>query len=405
MAGVAIMALGGRGKQKLTGEGGISGTLSADGPADVDQYAAWKQKGGWFHSDRSGRNMSAVSADTQQMLDQATAGITQSTQAYAASIGLSADAVKGYTQAIDISLGGLSPEKQQEAITQVLTSFADGMADVFGGVAALAKTGEGTSTTLARLANSLALVNGSMDALQNRLFSVSLAGADASSRLIDLMGGAENFTATTAGYFANFYTDAEQRANTVKNITSALNAAGGMFSESQIGSTSRDQFRAIVSSIDATSAASQPLYAALLGVSDAFAQITQSSADMAGAALAAAQKQSDALDKVSQSAKAASDALGTDGFSNVIDFQRARALIANPQLDAPVVYTPSGIKISRNQVEAKGGDVAALVAEIAALRMELKAAQVAQISAAKTTENIFVKWENDGLPAVRVVAA
>jgi phage-related minor tail protein len=109
------------------------------------------------------------------------------------------------------------------------------------------------------------------------------------------------------------------------------------------------------------------------------------------------------LNTAAEKATAALANLSTTGFSNVIDFKRTGALLRNPRDESPVVYTPSGLKINQNQVEAKGADMSALLAEIAAMRVELKAAQVAQISAAKATENVIVKWENDGMPSVRVV--
>ncbi|MEP6587510.1 MAG: phage tail length tape measure family protein [Polaromonas sp.] len=270
MAGVAVAAIfGGRGEKEITGSG-LTGTLSAGGPASVSQYSDWKQDGGWFHSDRSGRNLSGIGGELQKMLDQTTAGITQSTKAFAGSIGLAAGAVDGYKQAIEISLKDLSPEKQQEAVTQALGGFADGMASLYTELAGFAKEGEGASATLARLSGSLTLVNGWMTVLSQKLLDVSAAGADAASQLADQFGGADKLSAAAQTYFDLYYSEAEKAAESTRQVSQALAGVGVAMPETKAA------FRELAAGLDLGTEAGRKAYAVMLAVAPVFATAADS---------------------------------------------------------------------------------------------------------------------------------
>lgn len=72
------------------------------------------------------------------------------------------------------------------------------------------KAGESSVQVLERLATSLSTVNASMDLLGLKLFNISLEGGAAASRLVEMMGGLENFTQASSFYYDNFYTDQEK---------------------------------------------------------------------------------------------------------------------------------------------------------------------------------------------------
>lgn len=272
-------AFGGRGKKEITGSG-ITGVLSGGGSANVSQYADWEQDGGWFHSDRGGRNLSGINSELQTLLDNATTGITASTRSYAAALGLNADAVYGYTHAIDVSLKDLSPEQQQEAIGAALSGFSDGMAAVYEGLSGLVREGEGASATLARLSGALTTTNTWLSMLRQRVFQLGLAGGDAASKLADAMGGLENLGAAVQQYYDLYYTETEKVAYSTEQMTIALAAAGLAMP------ATKDAFRAMADSLDLNTEAGRTAYATLLTIAPTFASTADQIAKLAQEAAA-----------------------------------------------------------------------------------------------------------------------
>lgn len=141
VSGVFNRAFGMKAKE-ITGQG-IVGVLSAQG-ADVKSFEDWFQKGGWFRSNKSGRNLAAVSSSLQEYLDVSLFSVTASTKAYAVALGLEAKDIDGVTKAIDINLKGLSAEDRQKKIDEALGGFGDELAKKLGyeSFAALQKLGE-----------------------------------------------------------------------------------------------------------------------------------------------------------------------------------------------------------------------------------------------------------------------
>ncbi|QZA80181.1 tape measure protein [Deefgea piscis] len=90
---------------------------------------------------------------------------------------------------------------------------------------------------------------------------------DAKAGLLGFAGGLENLTGSLKTYYDNFYTDAEKSANVTRNMTDALSAVGVKLPET------REAFRAVVEAQDLTTESGQKAYAALLGVSGAFAEL------------------------------------------------------------------------------------------------------------------------------------
>lgn len=97
---------------------------------------------------------------------------------------------------------------------------------------------------------------------------------DLASALGDLSGGMDKFLANLSTYYANFFSETEQRQQLARNISAVLRAAGADFSEQQILGSSRAQFRQVVEAFQGrTDPAGQALYAALLQVAGAFAEL------------------------------------------------------------------------------------------------------------------------------------
>lgn len=316
-------------KAPVTTGSGITGTFSTDG-ADVQQYQEWFSKGGWFRSDKSGVNYSAVSTELDQFLDQSLRQITMATKMYAGVLGLNADAINGITQGVRISLMNMNAEQQQEAIMKALGGFGDRLAEqllgefvtttvvnesrwgrLFGGAVAGAldkafgsssmtavlarvfgskittvttwvagpfvRAGETAGEALARLANSLVTVNQVFDTLNQTLLHASLVGGDAASKLLDAFGGADAFTQSTSAYYQAFYSDAERVDTATRQLSFALESMGLVLPRT------RAEFRALVEAQDLYSDSGRQTYAALLKLAPVFNEIQTAAESFANA--------------------------------------------------------------------------------------------------------------------------
>jgi len=94
----------------------------------------------------------------------------------------------------------------------------------------------------------------------------------------------EALGANLGTYYTNFYREDEQRAQAIKNIDSATGGVLEPLLKSLADGTRpaqelRDSFRAIVEAQDLTTESGQRTYAALIGVSGAFAALTPAAAE------------------------------------------------------------------------------------------------------------------------------
>jgi len=267
LGGVVNRAFGRRAPE--TRDSGVFGTLGGDQGTSLQSFQDWFQKGGFFRSNRSGTNISALDTQTAGTFNTAVAAIQQATRGYAATLGLSADSVSGYTQQIRLSLQGLNEQQVTEAIQTTLARFADGLASGLGAdLAALAKPGEAVGTTLARLATSLQQANGVLDNLNQGLLATSTAGADAAAKLLEAFGSLDSYVALSASYLDAFYDAGERSAIVTRQLTASFANLGLALP------TTRDSYRALVDAQDLTTDGGRRTYAALLQLSGAFASVT-----------------------------------------------------------------------------------------------------------------------------------
>jgi len=136
-------------------------------------------------------------------------------------------------------------------------------------IASFAKAGETSKETLNRLSQSISVVNGVFSTLNLAMVEMSLSGANLASKIADAFGGIEKFTAQTGYYYENFYSQQEQAAKTTETLTEAL----GKFNISL--PATRQEFVAIVDSLDLTTEKGRETFAALMLLAPAFASITE----------------------------------------------------------------------------------------------------------------------------------
>lgn len=265
----------GRGPKEVQ-DYGISGSFGPMG-ASVQQYSKWKRDGGWFRSDKSGTDFAAVSSELQLLLDLSLRTTSATVKQYISLLGMSADAVDGFSKEIKLSLKGLTEAEQEQAIATALSDFGDSMVStLYPAVLQFQRTGETAGETLSRLATSLQTVNGVFDALGLRLLDTSLAGADAASALVDLFGSMDAFVQATDFYYQNFYSEAERTAYTLDQLRSAFDDLGLTLP------ATREAFRGLVEA--AREAGNAQLFANLMSLAPAFASVSLTIEEAAAAA-------------------------------------------------------------------------------------------------------------------------
>lgn len=292
---------------------------------------------------------------------------------------------------------GLLAEMRKTLLNEAFTLQLFGSSVVATDFEALATGSENIGQTFQRVAgvfaatNTIAMMMGKE--VSETFGAVGLASDGARENLVAFMGGLQSMSTQLQSYYQNYYSDAERHSNDLKSVNAAMTQLGVKSLP-----VSRDQFRALVEAQDLSTTSGQKMFAGLMGLSDAFAKVFESVNAVTGSATASAS----ALNNLSD----------TTAFSNVVDFARYQALAANGSIGAEsaVAYSPDGVGIRTDGSNVRyipaasqsGQDVKGLEDEIARLREEFRAANIAQISTSKSIETIFRRWDGDGMPAVRV---
>lgn len=282
---------------------GLEGTFGGADGFDGNSYEFYK--GGWFRSDKTKRK--ALDSGVEDALETQFKALQTQTALMAQTLGLGVDSVADFTTKIKVSFKGLSEEQISQRMAEEFGKVAESMASVALGTTEYTRTGETAVETLTRLSSSLTTVNGTFDVLGQKLLDTSLAGADMASQLVDLMGGLESFIATTASYYQNFYTEAERADTATRQLTEALAEIG-----INAMPATRDAYRDLVESQDLTTESGRETYAALLGLSGAFAALvpvaTELSTLLGGLGAAMVDETITAIDKQIEASTRAGDA-------------------------------------------------------------------------------------------------
>lgn len=289
----------GRGPKEFSGNSSIEGMFGASG-LDAKQYVEWTKKGGWFRSDKSGRDPMELGAETTAALTTAYDAIKTSSAQYAEALGLNADSIMNRTQAINISLG-----KDEAANQQAIADFFTGVADTVAGeilpnIAQFQQAGESAATTLQRVAVNFTAVEQILMALgtdsQTAFRAVGVASLEARERLVALTGGIESFAQQASFFNQNFLTQAEQIAIIQGPLNKRLEELG------YAGITTTEQFKTAVQGLVSSGALATEegakLYAGLLAVAPQFKTVADYLKEL-----------SDAAAETAENAKAAADAL------------------------------------------------------------------------------------------------
>lgn len=134
---------------------------------------------------------------------------------------------------------------------------------------------------LARLEEIKAVAD-AFDSLGKAMPQLSGLSLQARESLLQLAGGAEALASGVSTYYDAFYSEAEKTTRATEQLSAQMSALGLALPET------KDGFRALVEAQDLTTEAGRKTYAALLGLSGAFASVADSAAAASAAANAAA---------------------------------------------------------------------------------------------------------------------
>lgn len=140
-----------------------------------------------------------------------------------------------------------------------MPAWAKKMLDGLGGSASLEE--------MAKVVDAINMTQTALVQMGDKLVGFASMSESAVSALIAASGGIEALAGNASAYYDNFYTEAEKLAESQKQLTEAITAAGIAMP------ATRDEFRAQVEAQMALGEAGAPVVAALLKVSAAFAEL------------------------------------------------------------------------------------------------------------------------------------
>ncbi|MFA7327329.1 MAG: tape measure protein [Candidatus Kapaibacterium sp.] len=182
----------------------------------------------------------------------------------------------------------------QQSVVQALQAATDipaSISDLLSGIDAEALTQEQVGALLQSV-ESIVSVTAAMSALGVQADAVTTA-------MLAAAGGADTLSSAAASYYQGYYSESERVGALSEQLAGQIGALG-----LEMPGT-RDEFRALVESLDLTTAQGQSAYGTLLTLSDAFGVVADSAASAADESLRAAQESARAAQ---ESARAALDA-------------------------------------------------------------------------------------------------
>lgn len=278
--------------RKLT-ESGIQGTFGEQGFSGQNFTF---EKGGLFRSDKT--RTSPLDAAMDESLDSSYQQLKGSALVLGNVFKDTSKSLDDFSYSIKLNFLGLNADQSKALLTGELTKMGDAMASqVLSDIARaematagvtdklaadvekywkeFARSGESATETLTRLSGSLAGVNGWLGKMDMELFATTLSAGNLASKLVDLFGTMDKFSASVQKYISIYFTAAEKFAMGVKDITGTF-AAFGLKVPGTL-----DEFRALVDAQDLATESGRATFAMLMNNSEAFAALYQSSGQLA----------------------------------------------------------------------------------------------------------------------------
>lgn len=389
------IASGLNGGSEYTTGTGISGKFSGN-QFSGSNYQDWRNEGDKLfgmsvgHSS-SGTNYSALDSGLSKSMGKAYANILTQTADYAKALGDSAGSITGYQKDIRLSLGS-DVEANKKAIADMFKGMANEVAATVLD-AQYIREGEGAADTLARLATNLTVVNGALDTLGDNLLTVGQYSGDAASALVDSFGGQGQYQSAIGAYYQRFYSAEERMAKTREQLQTKF-AASGLGVPDGL-----DAYRDLVNAQDLATESGRNTYAMLIGLSSAFADVSQSAEDAAKQLIKAA-RYSTYSDYAG--AAAAAGIAAAPRFASGGDHLGGVRLVGE---NGPEIEVTGASRIW-NKSQMAGAMMAGsteLAARMDALREDSRAQARAMATLQARMVKLLEAWDAKGMPEVRTV--
>lgn len=216
-------------------------------------------------------------------IQQIIAGLRSTVLAAASKLG-----IDGAQQVIDslsvnigtISLKDMTGDQIQAALNSVFSKLGDQLAAaIVPEISQFQQVGEGALETLSRLAAEYEIVTDAQKAVGFQFTQTGVSSLEARDRLVQLSGGLDQFTSQASFFVDNFLTTAQAIAPVQTAVNAALSDLG------IVGITTKNQFAALVQSLDTSTEAGAQMYAQLMNIAPAFAKVADAAAELADKAL------------------------------------------------------------------------------------------------------------------------
>lgn len=192
----------------------------------VESFKKMQKSKFWGMSKKQYMTFSSADAEIADPFIEAFQGIYKQVEDGAKSLGVNSDVFKNFRETIKVSLKGLSDEEQTKAISDALSGFGNGLADLIPSIDEFKLRGEAGTETLKRLSSALLTVNDVFRTLGHTALETSLTGGNVAYELSQIMGGLEAFTSKTGAYYDAFYSDAEKLNNATSRISDEMAKLG-----------------------------------------------------------------------------------------------------------------------------------------------------------------------------------
>ncbi len=176
---------------------------------------------------------------------------------------------------VEASLRGLKGEDLEKELNAVISNILDNAATtLFGDFSVFRKFGEGMAETILRIVDTDEKVEKLLDSIGNNITGfaslIPRASIEITQALVTASGGLEEFIAKSNKFAEDFLTEAERLAPKQRAVVAEMERLG----LSSIDT--KDEFKLLVQSLDLTKAENIELFNSLMNVSEAFAEVYES---------------------------------------------------------------------------------------------------------------------------------
>jgi hypothetical protein len=366
--GIGLLIKGfSRGPKQTTGTGIEGGFLGGD--FEGQQYADWMRKGGWFRSTKRGTDYNPLAQDLKAQFDEAGAALFAGATEYAKVLGLPIDALKDVNYRVKIALTE-DEQANAAAIEKALEGYRNSLAGAFAEMLEpFQRSGEALADTLQRLAM-LQAFSQDINQLGGIFSRVATLSVDAKEQLLEFSGGMEAFVRQAQGFVANYYSESERfgiAASRIREQLSALGITGDI--------STRAEFRKLIESTDISTEEGRRQLAALLALSEQFAQV--------GSYL---EQQGITLDELAEAAPQ------VEILKSILDDAEIQTKAAQRTADATERLFDGVTDMGKLIAAAVAGSTEA----IRRLQEIMESGQAAIVQATRENTRILDSWDNNG---------